>query len=103
MPASNRSDQEGRRRQLIRAVIASAIGTSIEGYDFFLYGVAAALVFPQKFFPRSDPYMGALLSFSTYVVGFAARPVGAALFGHFGDPHGRKTSLPATLLCTCCS
>jgi metabolite-proton symporter len=79
-------------------VIASAIGTSIEWYDFFLYGVAAALVFPQKFFPRSDPYMGALLSFSTYFVGFAARPVGAAIFGHFGDRIGRKTSLIATLL-----
>jgi metabolite-proton symporter len=86
------------RRQLVRAVIASAIGTSIEWYDFFLYGVAAALVFPQKFFPRSDPYMGALLSFSTYFVGFAARPVGAAIFGHFGDRIGRKTSLIATLL-----
>jgi metabolite-proton symporter len=82
----------------VRAVIASAIGTSIEWYDFFLYGVAAALVFPQKFFPRSDPYMGALLSFSTYFVGFAARPVGAAIFGHFGDRIGRKTSLIATLL-----
>ena len=79
-------------------MIASAIGTSIEWYDFFLYGVAAALVFPQKFFPRSDPYMGALLSFSTYFVGFAARPVGAAIFGHFGDRIGRKTSLIATLL-----
>ena len=79
-------------------MIASAIGTSIEWYDFFLYGVAAALVFPQKFFPRADPYMGALLSFSTYFVGFAARPVGAAIFGHFGDRIGRKTSLIATLL-----
>ena len=79
-------------------MIASAIGTSIEWYDFFLYGVAAALVFPQKFFPRADPYMGALLSFSTYFVGFAARPVGAAIFGHFGDRVGRKTSLVATLL-----
>lgn len=79
-------------------MIASAIGTSIEWYDFFLYGVAAALVFPEKFFPRSDPYLGALLSFSTYFVGFAARPVGAAIFGHFGDRIGRKTSLIATLL-----
>src|SRR5438093_6357166 len=98
MPASNRSDQEGRRRQLIRAVIASAIGTSIEWYDFFLYGVAAALVFPARFFPRSDPYTGTLLAFSTYFGGFAARPVGAAIFGHFGDRVGRKASLIATLL-----
>jgi metabolite-proton symporter len=97
--SSDRSLSAGeRRRQLVRAVIASAIGTSIEWYDFFLYGVAAALVFPEKFFPRSDPYLGALLSFSTYFVGFAARPVGAAIFGHFGDRIGRKTSLIATLL-----
>jgi MFS family permease len=87
-----------RRQQLLRAVVASAIGTSIEWYDFFLYGVAAALVFPAKFFPRSDPYTGTLLAFSTYFVGFAARPVGAAIFGHFGDRLGRKTSLIATLL-----
>src|SRR5262245_46620629 len=87
-----------RRRQVIRAVIAAAVGTSIEWYDFFLYGVTAALVFPQRFFPRSDPYTGALLSFSTYFVGFAARPVGAAIFGHVGDRVGRKSSLIATLL-----
>jgi metabolite-proton symporter len=87
-----------RRRQVIRAVIAAAVGTSIEWYDFFLYGVTAALVFPQLFFPRSDPYTGALLSFSTYFVGFAARPVGAAIFGHVGDRVGRKSSLIATLL-----
>jgi metabolite-proton symporter len=83
---------------VIRAVIAAAVGTSIEWYDFFLYGVTAALVFPQLFFPRSDPYTGALLSFSTYFVGFAARPVGAAIFGHVGDRVGRKSSLIATLL-----
>ena len=87
-----------RQRHLVRAVVASAVGTSIEWYDFFLYGVAAALVFPQKFFPRSDPYTGTLLAFSTYFVGFAARPVGAAIFGHFGDRVGRKVSLIATLL-----
>ena len=87
-----------RRRQIVRAVVASAVGTSIEWYDFFLYGVAAALVFPQKFFPHSDPFTGTLLAFSTYFVGFAARPVGAAIFGHYGDRIGRKTSLIATLL-----
>jgi MFS family permease len=97
-PAPNPNVEEGRRRQLVRAVIASAIGTSIEWYDFFLYGVAAALVFPYRFFPKSDPYTGTLLAFSTYFVGFAARPVGAAIFGHFGDRLGRKTSLIATLL-----
>ncbi len=83
---------------MIRAVVASAVGTTIEWYDFFLYGVAAALVFPQKFFPQSDPFVGTLLSFSTYFVGFIARPVGAVIFGHFGDRIGRKASLVATLL-----
>jgi metabolite-proton symporter len=86
-----------RRQQMVRAMVASAVGTSIEWYDFFLYGVAAALVFPQKYFPQSDPFVGTLLSFSTYFVGFAARPIGAAIFGHFGDRLGRKTSLIATL------
>jgi len=89
----------GQRRQMVRrAVVSSAAGTTIEWYDFFLYGVAAALVFPQKFFPGSDPYVATLLAFSTYFVGFAARPVGAALFGHYGDRIGRKTTLIATLV-----
>ncbi len=82
----------------IRAVAASATGTTIEWYDFFLYGVAAALVFPQKFFPGSDPYVGTLLAFSTYFVGFVARPFGAVFFGHFGDRVGRKAALIATLV-----
>ena len=84
--------------QLVKAVVASTVGTAIEWYDFFLYGVAAALVFPQLFFPTSDPYTGTLLAFSTYFVGFAARPIGAAIFGHYGDRIGRKATLVATLL-----
>src|SRR5437870_2301254 len=91
-------DASERRTQMIRAMVASAVGTSIEWYDFFLYGVGAALVFPQKFFPQSDPFVGTLLAFSTYFVGFAARPIGAVIFGHFGDRIGRKVSLIATLL-----
>src|SRR5688572_1655820 len=87
-----------RKRHLVRAVAASAIGTTIEWYDFFLYGVAAATVFPQKFFPQSDPFIGTLLSFSTFFVGFVARPLGAALFGHFGDRVGRKALLIITML-----
>ncbi len=87
-----------RRRMLRRAVIASAVGTAIEWYDFFLYGVAAALVFPERFFPKSEPYVGTLLAFSTYFVGFLSRPLGAAIFGHYGDRIGRKASLIATLL-----
>ena len=91
-------DPAATRRMTLRAVVASATGTTIEWYDFFLYGVGAALVFPQKFFPGSDPYVGTLLAFSTYFVGFAARPVGAAFFGHFGDRVGRKSALIATLV-----
>jgi metabolite-proton symporter len=85
-------------RQLRRAVVASVVGTSIEWYDFFLYGSAAALVFPKLFFPTSDPLTGTLLSFATYGVGFAARPVGAWIFGSFGDRIGRKATLIVTLL-----
>jgi MFS family permease len=88
-------DADLRRR---RAVVASTVGTAIEWYDFFLYGVAAALVFPQQFFPRAEPLTGLLLAFSTYFVGFLARPLGAACFGHVGDRIGRKASLVATLL-----
>jgi MFS family permease len=85
-------------RQLRRAVVASVVGTSIEWYDFFLYGSAAALVFPKLFFPESAPLTGALLSFATYGVGFAARPVGAWIFGSYGDRIGRKATLIVTLL-----
>src|SRR2546428_8002313 len=86
------------QRMQRRGIIAAAVGTSIEWDDFFLYTAAAALVFPKLFFPTSDPNTGLLLSFSTYFVGFAARPVGAAIFGHFGDRLGRKVTLIATLL-----
>jgi len=85
--------------QLRKAVIASTIGTAIEWYDFFLYGTAAGLVFGKLFFPNQDPLSATLLAFGTYFVGFAARPVGAAIFGHYGDRIGRKATLIATLLC----
>src|SRR5205823_12945695 len=81
-----------------RAIVASTVGTTIEWYDFFLYGTAAALVFPKLFFPGSSPYAGVLLSFGTQFVGFAARPIGAMIFGHYGDRIGRKTTLISTLL-----
>ncbi|MBH5333835.1 MHS family MFS transporter [Streptomyces pactum] len=83
---------------LRRVVAASLIGTTIEWYDFFLYGSAAALVFNKLFFPDSDPLTGTLLSFLTYAVGFAARPVGALVFGHYGDRLGRKKLLVLSLL-----
>ena len=86
------------RSNLVRAVVASTVGTSIEWYDFLGYGTLAALVFPKLFFPHADPYVGALEAFSTFFVGFLARPVGAALFGHYGDRIGRKATLIATLL-----
>jgi len=80
-----------------RATVASVVGTTIEWYDFFLYGTAAALVFPKLFFPGAAPFAGVLAAFATQFVGFAARPIGAAIFGHFGDRIGRKTTLIATL------
>ncbi|MCK1312459.1 MFS transporter [Bradyrhizobium sp. 23] len=86
------------QRQLRRAVIASTIGTAIEWYDFFLYSTVTGLVFAKLFFPHSDPWVGTLEAFAIYAVGFAARPVGAAIFGHYGDRVGRKSTLIATLL-----
>jgi MFS family permease len=91
-------DDTGIRSQRRRAVIASTVGTSIEWYDFFLYGTAAALVFPKLFFPGDEAFVGVLASFVTQFVGFAARPIGAAIFGHFGDRIGRKGTLISTLL-----
>ncbi len=84
--------------QLRKAVIASTIGTAIEWYDFFLYGTAAGLIFGKLYFPNQEPLSATLLAFGTYFVGFAARPVGAAIFGHYGDRIGRKATLIATLL-----
>ncbi|MFD7921652.1 MFS transporter [Streptomyces sp. NPDC059740] len=81
-----------------RIVAASLVGTTVEWYDYFLYGSAAALVFGRVFFPESDPLTGTLLSFLTYAIGFAARPLGAVVFGHFGDRLGRKKLLVVSLL-----
>jgi len=84
--------------QLRRAVLAATIGTTIEWYDFLLYGVVTGLVFARLFFPTSDPLVGTLQAFAIYAVGFVARPIGAAIFGHYGDRIGRKGALIATLL-----
>jgi metabolite-proton symporter len=86
------------RAQLRRAVVASTVGTAIEWYDFFLYSTVTGLVFAKLFFPRSDPLTGTLEAFAIYAVGFVARPVGAAIFGHYGDRIGRKSTLIATLM-----
>jgi metabolite-proton symporter len=90
--------QASERRTLIEAIVASTVGTTIEWYDFFLYGTAAALVFPALFFPSFDPFIGQILSFLTFTSGFIARPLGGILFGYLGDRIGRKATLVATLL-----
>ena len=85
--------------ELRKAVIASTIGTTIEWYDFFIYGTAAGLVFGKLYFPNEDALTGKLAAFGTYFIDFASRPIGAAIFGHYGDRIGRKATLIATLLC----
>src|SRR5437763_6369895 len=85
-------------KEIQRVAFASAIGCVIEWYDFFLYGVVAGLVFNKLFFPNQDPFIGMLLAYATFAVGFVARPVGGILFGHFGDRLGRKGMLVLTLL-----
>jgi metabolite-proton symporter len=91
-------DEAERGKQLRRAVLAGAIGTAIEWYDFFLYSTITGLVFARLYFPKADPFVGTLEAFGVYAVGFVARPIGAAIFGHYGDRLGRKAALIATLL-----
>jgi MFS family permease len=86
--------------QLRRAVIASTVGTVIEAYDFLLYGLVAPLALAKLYFPASDPLVGTLQAFAIYAVGFFSRPIGAAIFGHYGDRIGRKATLITTLLLT---
>ncbi|RXH40015.1 MFS transporter [Bradyrhizobium zhanjiangense] len=95
---ATRLTESEHQRQLRRAVIASTVGTAIEWYDFFLYSTVTGLVFAKLFFPQSDPWVGTLEAFAIYAVGFVARPIGAAIFGHYGDRIGRKSTLIATLL-----
>jgi MFS family permease len=98
--ASSPSSEVDHRAQLRRAVIASTVGTTIEWYDFLLYSVVTGLVFGKLFFPKSNPLVGVLEAFAVYTVGFIARSIGAAIFGHYGDRIGRKGALIATLLIT---
>ncbi|MBI1832834.1 MAG: MHS family MFS transporter [Planctomycetes bacterium] len=86
------------RRTLIEAVVASTIGTTIEWYDFFLYGLVAGMVFGKVFFPNADPFTGTILAFATYGVGFLARPLGGVIFGYMGDRVGRKSMIVTPLL-----
>ena len=97
---SGRLSEPEHRAQLRKAVIASTVGTTIEWYDFLLYSTVTGLVFGKLFFPQSDPLVGVLQAFAVYTVGFIARPIGAVIFGHFGDRVGRKATLIATLLIT---
>ena len=85
--------------ELRKAVVASTIGTTIEWYDFFIYGTAAGLIIGELFFPKENALTATLAAFGTYFVGFLGRPIGAAIFGHYGDRIGRKATLIATLLC----
>src|SRR5713226_4379678 len=98
IPGVDTIDEAEHRRQLRRAVLAATIGTAIEWYDFFLYSTVTGLVFARLYFPRADPFVGTLEAFGVYAVGFLARPIGAAIFGHYGDRLGRKAALIATLL-----
>ena len=86
------------RPQLLRAILAGTVGTAIEWYDFFLYSSVTGLVFARLYFPHVDPLIGTIEAFGVYTVGFIARPIGAAIFGHYGDRLGRKAALVATLL-----
>src|SRR5215470_14002991 len=96
----NRLSETEHRAQLRRALVASTVGTTIEWYDFLLYGQVTALVFGKLFFPKSDPIVGVLEAFGVFFIGFVGRPIGAAIFGHWGDRIGRKATLIATLLVT---
>jgi MFS family permease len=91
-------EEQGCHTSIRHVAFASFIGTAIEWYDFFIYGTAAALLFPRLFFPAFSPLAGTLASFATFGVGFFARPVGGVVFGHFGDKVGRKSMLVITLL-----
>src|SRR6516164_10691193 len=90
------ADKAGQSR--LRVIFAACIGSALEWYDFFLYGTAAALVFGELFFPKSDPVVGTLLAFLTFGLGFVVRPIGGILFGILGDRYGRKPVLVVTLL-----
>jgi metabolite-proton symporter len=96
MPSTAAAETPGNSVRLV--AVASLVGTTIEWYDFFLYGTAAALVFNRLFFPTFDPLAGTLLAFGTYAVGFVARPVGGIIIGHYGDKIGRKSMLVLTLV-----
>ncbi|MBA2284082.1 MAG: MHS family MFS transporter [Ktedonobacteraceae bacterium] len=96
--ATTIGEQTTTGRQMLPVIVASTLGTTIEWYDFFLYGTMATLVFPKLFFPTKDPFVSVILSLSSFLLGFIARPIGGIFFGHLGDRIGRKSTLITTLL-----
>src|SRR4051794_32640905 len=98
MTATTGVSGETERSTTAHVVWAAALGTAIEWYDFLIYGTAAALVLNKLFFPSFDPFVGTLAAFSTYAVGFVARPIGGAIIGYYGDRLGRQKMLGATLI-----
>ena len=96
-------EQAGSTRAVKKVALAAFVGSTVEWYDFFLYGTAAALVFGDLFFPDANPTVGTLAAFATFGVGFLFRPLGGAFFGHFGDRVGRKAMLVITLLLMGCA
>jgi len=93
MPSSSTHEPPKARHQSQKAAASGWIGSALEYYDFFIYATAAALIFPQIFFPKGDPAIAIVASLATYGVGYVARPVGAFVLGHLGDTHGRKQVL----------
>src|SRR6201987_1301458 len=96
-PTGISAEAKSERGRVVKAVVASTIGTAIEWYAFFLYSTVTPLVFAKLFFPNSDPLVGTLQAFLVYFVGFLARPVGAFVFGYIGDRSGRKAALISPL------
>src|SRR6478735_12826653 len=100
LPVGATAGEAEHRAHLRRAVIASTVGTTIEWYDFLIYSTMTGLVFGHVFFAGSDPLIDTLKAFGVFFIGFVARPIGAAIFGHYGDRIGRKATLIVTLLMT---
>ena len=98
MPSAEMDRHTTSKKEMRKVVIASLLGATIEWYDFFLYGVVAGIVFSKLYFPTADPFMGTILAYSTFAIGYLARPLGGFIFGHYGDKLGRKRMLILTML-----
>ena len=98
MDESSKQKYVPSKSEMRKVVLASLLGATIEWYDFFLYGVVAGIVFNKLYFPTSDPYLGTIMAYSTFAIGYLARPLGGFIFGHYGDKLGRKRMLILTML-----